>query len=221
MLAYALIGGVSPSLFAAVQQGDQQWSRDLLRQAFRALIIAALPLTALAAGCRTEILALLFPPEYASAAPAFALMFAASACLGVAMLGNAGAVAKGQPLLAGGLMLVQVAGAIGTYAWAIPQHGMFGAAASKLVIAAVFAGLNLVLVYRWFAVLPDARTTFTVVLISGVMFLLSEAFPTPGWPVLVKGSVLLAAGLGVLWALKTVTPHDLRHLTGRGKPPPD
>lgn len=212
MFVGAIASGLGPSLYAAVQSNDQQWAQDVLRQALRAVMLGILPIFGVLAGCSSELLGLLFPSAYSAAATPLVLLFAASICMGFIALGSVCAVARRTPLVAGALMLLQVVCVVGLYALWVPKCGMLGAAAGKLAVAGVFACISIAVMHRWFGALPSLLDFGKVAPISALVFGASWAWDTPGWLVLVKGSLLLALAFGALWGLGAIKAGDFRNL---------
>lgn len=87
----ALIAALSYRLARADDEGARQLSRDALRAGF-----LMVPLTLLAAGAAPELIALLFGPAYAAAAPLFALLLVGAAGTLVIALAGGVLVAAGQ-----------------------------------------------------------------------------------------------------------------------------
>ena len=110
------------------------------------------------------------------------------------------------------MAVVQVACAVGAYAFLVPRFGMLGAAGGKLGVAAVFALISLAIMYRWFKAMPRVLDLAKVLAISGLVFWASWAWSTPGWLVVLKGMLLLAGAFMVLWALGAIKASDFRNL---------
>lgn len=186
------------TLSRTLRAGELDLAKHISRQAMRAVLLI-LPVAGLIASAAAEIVGLLFTPAFAPTAGILAwLIFGGLAVLMLAVT-TAVLIAAGKPgwtlALSGPLLLMA---GLGHFSM-IPRFGAMGAAAVTAVCAWVVALASVLLVYGLWQVLPPAGTLWRSVFVCVATYALSAIWPTPGWLVLVKLSVMgLAIGCSFL-----------------------
>lgn len=167
----------TPAFIAALSyrlaRGDGDGARELSRDALRAGFLMV-PLTLLAAGAAPGLIAMLFGPAYAAAAPVFALLVVAAACSLIIAV-------------AGGVLV-----ATGHLRWTVVLT------APLLLVAGI---AHLVLIPKMGAVGAATVTTGTAIVgavgaCAAVRLLLGKVIP---FPTLLRGVLLGGAAAWVAW----------------------
>ncbi len=205
----------SPLLLSALAQArrdhNHQLTRVLCRDALRG-IAWLLPLAGIAAGAASELVTLVYGPQFVDAAPlARLLVFSGVALAGLSVTG-AILTAIDRPNLAlaatGPVLPLAVVG----YALVVPAWGSVGAAAVTTISSAVGLAGTLVLVHRLLGAAPPMATVARAVLVTVFCWAVSAWWPTPGLLVLVKVAVVGSAALLLVAFLGEFTPGEMNLL---------
>ncbi len=200
----SLLGmAISPLLLSTVtrlrRDGELDQARAIGRNGMRT-VIAAAPFAAVAAGAASEIVSLIYPPEFSNAGPLVAtLLFAGLATVMIAVT-NALLVAIDRPrwtlLLTGPLVPLAVVG----YIFFVPRYGAPGVAAVTTFCTVLGAAAGVAAVARLSAIAMPWATLARSAVLSLAMFAAAHFWATPGLWVAPKVLVLCAAAAGgLLW----------------------
>jgi O-antigen/teichoic acid export membrane protein len=202
------------TLTRVLREGNPGLARALARDTMR-LVLLLLPLAALMAGARSEIVQLIFGPQFVATAPLLAWLVWPAIALTMVSVTGAILTAAGHPrwtfALVGPLVPLAVAGQL----WLVPRYGPLGAAAVTTVLAIIGALAGVLAVGRLWHILPPLTSLLRSAALGGLVYLLAAQWPTPGWWVVPKlaglgaGTVLgyLALGefsrreIGLAWSL--------------------
>jgi len=198
MITGVVAAAVSPVLIsgltAARHSDDEAAVRRLSAGAVR-FGLALFPFAAIVAGSAGEIVALLFGPEFAAAAPLVALLiFAAIARANMAVI-SALLIGLGRAWTAALIAVPLPVLAAVVHARVIPQSGATGAATVTLGFGVLGAILSLVTVAAIGTLDAPVRTALRSALLSGAAYGLAMLVPAGGVLVIVKAAVL---SLGVI-----------------------
>jgi O-antigen/teichoic acid export membrane protein len=166
-----------------------------VRDALRAVLWLA-PVAAAVAGASSEIIAWLFGPRYAAAAPVLILLSAASFGRVVIRLTSTCFVAADRPGLRAIVAVPLVPLALAGDLWLIPRDGSLAAAAVSAGLAAVGAVAALALMRLVWQVAPPAASVGRAAVLTTGAWMLARYIPAAGWVVPLK--LIVIAGLVAL-----------------------
>ncbi len=190
-VAPVLISGLT----AARHSNDEPAVHRLSTGAIR-FGLALFPFAAIVAGSAGEIVALLFGPEFAPAAPLVALLiFAAIARANMAVV-SALLIGLGRAWTAALIALPLPLLAAVVHARVVPRSGAAGAATVTLAFGILGAVLSMVAVVAVGASETPVRTVFRSAALSAVVYAAAVLVPAPGMAVVAKGAVLTLVALG-------------------------
>lgn len=206
----ALVSGAAlPVLSSLAAESPQAFGR-LFRQAQRLLLILGLPAAVGLWAVRQQAAVLVYGPEFADTARAFAWLAPVLAFLFVNFLQLGALTALGRQSRCAVATGVCVAVNVGLNLWLIPSHGFVGAAAATLATEAALFALCAGFIRRALGPSGLGRRAWRPALAAGVMGLVLWALPA--WPLAVM--LPLGAGLyaALLLAAGGLTPAELREL---------
>jgi O-antigen/teichoic acid export membrane protein len=197
MLALSLVPLLISSLTRLLRDGQTVPARQLAGLALRAPLWL-LPITFLAAGASDAIVAFIFGPRFAPAAPLLGPLLLAVNALTLIAVAVAILTSHGRPrlvlALTGPLMPLAIAG----HLLAIPRLGPGGAAGVTLVVAMAGALIMTVAAWRQAAVPLPWPTLLRSLAVSGLAYGLAAAWPAPGLLILIQLPALgLVSGLAL------------------------
>jgi len=206
-------GALSPVILATVSDawahGREEEARGIIRHALR-LSLWLTPFAAIGAGAAPALVALVFGPDYAPAAPLLAWVSFAIVALVLMSVTSAIMAALGRPGLAAAFSWPLLALALAGYWLLVPRLGAVGAAATTAVATWTAALATMAVIRRQWQAGPDVATLLRVALISAVALALTRAWQAPGLWVLGELLLLCALAVGLLSASGEVTAQDLR-----------
>jgi O-antigen/teichoic acid export membrane protein len=207
----ALIAALSYRLARGDDDGARQLSRDALRAGF-----LMVPLTLLVAGAAPRLIALLFGPAYAAAAPVLALLVVAAAWTLLIALAGGVLVAAGQlrwtVVLTAPLLLV--AGI--AHLVLIPRMGAVGAATVTTGTAIVGAAGACAAVWLLLGTVIPLATLLRGILLGSAAGWVASTWPVTGYPMLpalAALTVILAAAMCLTGELRVEERARLKRWT--------
>ena len=185
----------SPLLLSTLSQmlgaGEGHSARDLGRDAMRT-VTWLLPFAGMTAGASVEIVALVFGPQYISAAPLLALLIFSALAWVMISVATTILTATGKPTWPFAVTWPMLPLAFIGHMLLIPRLGPVGASLTTTVLTILGAMATVLAVYRIWRVAPPPATFMRSIMICAVAFALATLWPAPGFLLLVK---LLAIAL--------------------------
>jgi stage V sporulation protein B len=208
---------VFPLVSEAAFQEDLDVVRGYVRQTMRAtLAIAALP-AALFSANAAEVLRLVYPPAYATGAPA--LRIVAIGMLSFALITVLTSVISsgGRPWMSVAIVATTLALDAGLNVVLIPRLGLPGAAFATSIAMAAGAAMSAAFVRLRYGGLVSAPTVARVAAAAGAVYALSLALPTDAWfaalgagKLVVKAAVAVEfAALGVVYLVLLIVLREI------------
>jgi O-antigen/teichoic acid export membrane protein len=154
------------------------------------MVLGLLPLAAMVAGAASEIVPLFFGQPFEPAAPLFALLILGAVAFVMISVSMTIVTAAAPPRLTLFLSAPLILFAIVGYWLMIPPFGAFGAASVTAVCSWLGALASVWVVYRLWAIVPPMGTFARSVLAGVLAYAIAVIWPTAGFWVLVKLSVI-------------------------------
>jgi O-antigen/teichoic acid export membrane protein len=203
----------TPLLLATLSRllhaGEITQAREIGRNAVRA-VVGLMPVAALIAGTAPEIVDLTFGPHFAPAAPLLAVQIWGGLALLMGSVATAIFTAAGKPVwtvvLIGPLVPLAMIG----HLIVIPRLGALGAALVTTVLASGCALVAMGMIYRLWHILPPRGTWWRSLFVSGMAYVLTVFWSTPGALLFVKLSVLSLASVGVFLVLGEFSAEEIK-----------
>jgi len=212
---FAVLGlgsAVFPKVSEAAARGDLISARAASVDAMRALLIVFVPISCLTAACAPEILAFLFSPAYAGAAPALGVLAAVTPLAAWLLLCSRLIGAADRP----GISLIVIAGLLVLSAglnWLlISGWGMMGAACASLAVFGVGAAVSTMIVHHLLGANPPLATAARCLAAGAATCALAARWPVSGPMILLKLAVLVLLFGALLVALGEIRRRELRRL---------
>ncbi len=171
---------------------EEENAKRILRNSLR-LTVLLLPFAALAAGCSTEAVTLLFGADFAAVGPIFSVLVFGAGGLVMISVATASLTAAGRPGLTFALTGPMVPLAIAGHLLVIPKWGPIGAACVTTAGTLLGALATVLAVRQIWGVLPPLSSSLRSLVLSALVFYAAAAIPTEG--VLVVGKLLLITSL--------------------------
>ncbi|HWH09021.1 MAG TPA: polysaccharide biosynthesis C-terminal domain-containing protein, partial [Candidatus Thermoplasmatota archaeon] len=210
----AAIGVAFPVISrAATQEGDG--AARLASRLLRWTVVGLLPVVAFLAAFSERALLLVFPPDYASSAPALSLSALAMGALAVCFVLARALQATGRAAAPGMGLAVTAALQAALLVVLVPRHGIVGAAAATLAACVVGLSAAAAVACRAFGFRVRVRRVAAAALATGAFLLVVWAFPDGRFAtVAALASGCLVYG-GLAWATGLLTPDERALLLAR------
>ncbi|NQU43173.1 oligosaccharide flippase family protein, partial [bacterium] len=210
-----------PIVSRGIRQGNAQRVGKLIRRNLTFLLLMALPGGAVALNFPAEILDLLYPKEFASAASAFQILYLSMTLLALQSALSACLTAKGHPVLAMTIVLMSLVTQFVAAPFLIPSLGMTGTALGHFLAVSAGTLLAAILVFAHFGAFLEWKRFAKGLLAAGLSWLaLALLPPLPLWGLLVAIPLAFVVFAVALWLLGGIGSDDLRVITsGRREPP--
>lgn len=215
---------LAPLLFSTLSRmlaaGDAEQAKVICRSTMR-LTLALLPMAAMVTGSASEIVTLFFGQAFEAAAPLFAfLIWGAVAFVMISVSITIVTVAHSPRLtfmLSAPLVFLAMAG----YGVMIPRFGALGAA-SVTALCSWFGAVTIVfVVYRFWSIFPPMGTLVRSIAAGLLAYAIADLWPTTGFLVLVKLSVITIVILVTYLILREFSAAEMtqaRSLLGKTDP---
>jgi O-antigen/teichoic acid export membrane protein len=194
VLSLSLSPLLNSDLSRLCREGETQTARNRIQQTWR-VIWYLLPMAGIAAACASELMVLLFGPQYADAAVPFRWLVFAYWGLIIIDASSSMLVAGAKPVRVlagtGWLPLAALAGCL----WLIPWLGGLGAAIATALACLAGCIVMLAMVYKTWRVGLPAAAIFKSVLICAALMALGMAWTAPGIWLAAKLAALSVLGL--------------------------
>jgi O-antigen/teichoic acid export membrane protein len=178
LLSVALAPLLLATLTRAVRSGHRA-DADVISRGGLRVALGMLPFAAIVAGTSSEVVGVIFGPDYAPAGPLLALLFAAAVAIAVMSVAVAILTAANHARLVSVLGVSVVGAAIAGHFAFIPRFGALGAASVTAVTGGLGAMLMIVLVQRVWGVHAHT-TTLRAMLIAVPAYWAAAVVETPG-----------------------------------------
>ena len=206
---------IAPLLLSAVAQAHRndnpQLARVMCRDALRG-ITWLLPLAGIAAGAASELVTLVYGPQFFEAGPlARYLVFSGVALAGLSVTSAILAAFDRAKWAVAATAPVLPLALIG-YVLVVPRWGAIGAAAVTTVSSALGLIGTLFVVHRLIGMSPPRGTLLRALVVTALCWIAAAMWSTPGALVMVKGIVIGVAALVVIALLGELTPGEMNIL---------
>jgi O-antigen/teichoic acid export membrane protein len=208
-----------PLLAQSIASHDPALTRSYIRAALRFLALVLMPGVALVLGTSPSLLAIVYPANFAAAAPLLNLLILSTGVYSVYMVFANAILAEGRTGLALGVPCLLVPISLGATWYLTQRMGAVGAALAAVLTTAVAAVAHGTYVLRRFAVRPDWTSLLRVAGASCIVYLLTRVYMPRGLLLVLYYTVLAAGYLALLLLLGEFNWRDacqwrsqLRHL---------
>jgi len=199
-----------PLLAKSIADRDAALTAAYIRAALRLLALVLMPGVALVLGASPNLLRIVYPANFAAAAPLLNLLILGTGLYSLYMVFANAILAEGRTVLALGLPCVLVPVSL-LATWYLAQRlGAVGAALAAVLALGVAAVIHGAYVLRRFAVRPDWTSLLRIAGASAIIYILSRVYMPHGLLLVSYCAALAAAYLGLLLLFGEIAWRDLR-----------
>jgi O-antigen/teichoic acid export membrane protein len=193
LFSFAFAPALLSTLSRALRDGRERRARRIGREAMRAVLLL-LPVAAITAGAAPELVLLIFGREFLPAATPLRLLIFGSLALLMIAVTTSVMTAAGKLNWTLHTAWPILLGALAGHLMLIPLAGAVGAALVTSAVACAGALMTVWLVYKLWRVAPSAGTLWRVAAVSVAAYALTALLPAPGFLLALKlaGAVLFA-----------------------------
>ena len=183
-------------------------ARRIIESTLR-FLVCLLPWVAMAAAASSEIVRFLYGRSFLPAAPLLSWLLLAGLALDLVSVSGSLLTAAGKPAWNLYVTIPIVPVALLAHWFLVPRFGAVAAAAVTATLASLDAIAATLLMRRLWTVALPWRSILRSLFLSGVVYLLSSGWSSPGWYLLPKFAVLSLFTVVGYWALGELTRQDL------------
>lgn len=183
-------------------------ARRIIESTLR-FLVCLLPWVAMAAAASSEIVRFLYGRSFLPAAPLLSWLLLAGLALDLVSVSGSLLTAAGKPAWNLYVTIPIVPAGLLAHWFLVPRFGAVAAAAVTATLASLDAIAATLLMRRLWAVALPWRSILRSLFLSGVVYLLSSGWSSPGWCLLPKFAVLSLFTVVGYWALGELTRQDL------------
>ena len=201
-----------PHLAGSIARGDRALTKSYIHSVMRFLALALVPTVFLVLGTSSQLITLLYPPDYVKAAPLLNVLLLSTALHTVYMVCANAIMAEGRTALALGIPTALVPLQL-LATWYLTGHwGAAGAAAAAVATTGAAALVSAGYVLRRFSVQFPWGSVGRILLAGSVPFLLTRAYVVHGLMLIPYYLVLCVLYSILLLLLREVTPQEIGQL---------
>ncbi len=208
LLSMSLTPPLISTLSRLLKDGQTPAAKEIASVALSSLLWL-LPFGAVAAGASSDIVRLIFGPDFSETAPVFSILVFAPVALHAVNISIAILTATDNPVWPFKLTAPMVPIALLGHILLIPRFGGLGAAAVTTCVASLTAIVSVWAVYRTWGIAPPLRKTLNSVLVSGLGYAMALLWPVSGPVLILKLLAIGALVIFCLFALHDFTPREL------------
>jgi len=201
-----------PHLAGSIARGDPALTNSYIHAVMRFLALALVPVVFLVLGTSSQLIVLLFPPNYVEAAPLLNVLLLSTALHAVYMVCANAIIAEGRTRLALSIPTALVPLQLLATWYLTHRWGAAGAAAAAVSTTGAAALLSTGYVLRRFSVQLPWGSLGRILLAGCVPFLLTRAYAVHGLMLIPYYLVLGVLYSILLLLLREVTPQEIRQL---------
>jgi len=201
---------MAPKLVASVNEGNREAVAELIRGAYRFVLVALLPVIAIFATVGRELVPVVFSEAYADAYLPAAMLLCATLCAQLAQTAVASLIAANKPVTRMWCALLTLPLAIVLDLLLIPDYGIVGAAVATTTGFVLFASASMAASWRHFRIGVPGPTVLRCGSAAAIVGLAGTLWHVQGGWVIAQGGVLAMAYVGLLVTMGELTAHDLR-----------
>jgi len=199
-----------PHLVASIASGDVPLTRTYIRSAVRSLALVLIPGIALVWGTSPQLMLLIYPSDYAAAAPVLNLLIIMTGLYSLYMIFANAILAEGRVFLALSIPCAVVPVSLFS-TWYLTGHfGPSGAAMAAILSTGLAALATALYVLRRFAVRLDWISVARISIASLGIYALTRLYAARGALLVPYYLILGAVYLALLMGMREITWQDVR-----------
>ncbi len=213
-LFLSLSATLLPSISGSIARDDLVQTRAYIRGSLRYILLLIVPVTLAISVTASDILALIYPPQYVLAAGSLSILIFGLTFLSLFVVLATIVTAGGKPMISMTMVVFLIPVNMLLNIGLIPTYRLVGAASATTATGILGLTIISVYVYKKFNALLDPKSLMNILLASSMMYASSQAIQLSGPWIFITYALMLFTYMISLFILKEISDEDIALFRG-------